>query len=84
MTDKALDPFKNYMDAVFQQYREAGFEDGIDWSYEGGPESHSPRLMAWLVENQKQLEAAVDEEMDRRGFKRADRKPNQPNNKGFS
>jgi len=27
MTDRATDPFANYMDAVFQQYREAGFED---------------------------------------------------------
>jgi len=72
MTDRALDPFKNYMDAVFQQYREAGFEDGVDWTYEGGPESHSPRLAKWLEENEVQLLAAVDAEMDRRGFKRVE------------
>ena len=70
MTDKALDPFMNYMDLVFQQYREAGFEDGVDWSYEGGPKSHSPRLAKWLEENQTQLEAAVEAEMVKRGFVR--------------
>ena len=72
MTDRAFDPFANYMDAVFQLYREAGFEDGIDFSYECGSENFSPRLAKWHEENEVQLLAALDAEMDRRGFTRVE------------
>ena len=61
--------FDHFMDSMFQRFREAGFEDGIDFSWEKGPESVSPRLDSWLKQNREVLKVEIAKEMKQRGFK---------------
>ena len=64
-----ISPTTHYFDILFRHIRAAGFEDGIDFNYQEGPESISPRLHLWLKQNSKVLQVVVREEMKQRGFK---------------
>ena len=63
----------HFLDILFRHIREAGFQDGIDFNYEEGPESISPSLHLWLKQNGKVLNVKVTKEMRQRGFKPAPR-----------
>lgn len=46
-----FDPIKA-TDAVFELARQAGLEDGVDFTVSQGPAGTSPRFKAWLRANQ--------------------------------
>lgn len=60
--------FDNFSDVFLQHIRNAGFEDGVDFKWDEGPESISPRLMEWLLQNKDSNNASFGKEMARRGF----------------
>ena len=64
-----INPMDHYLDILFRRIREAGFEDGSDFSYEKGPESISSNLDLWLKQNSKVLKVEIAKEMKQRGFK---------------
>lgn len=59
----------HFLDILLRHIREAGFQDGIDFNYEEGPESISPTLNLWLKQNGEVLNVKVQKEMRQRGFK---------------
>ena len=60
-------PLTVFIDVMLDQFRKAGFEDGIDFTYEC-PEVRSPRLDAWVKRNKHLLDTECQREMRKRGF----------------
>lgn len=61
--------FDNVTDVFLQHIRNAGFEDGVDFKWDEGPESFSPRLLLYLVKNRSRMQKVMDEGMRKRGYR---------------
>ena len=68
-------PFQAYLDLFFQYLREAGFEDGIDFNFEVGPESYSDALFSFIHDNSHDINQWIDVHMQKRGYKRTKPRP---------
>ena len=52
-----------YKDILYRRFREAGFEDGIDFKVDGEPKNCSTRFLIWFDQNCEVLKSEIQKEM---------------------